>query len=223
MQEVAEQDRQHQHETVQHRDHDRGPAPLQRPAALGPQFGGRQRRIDRNDAGADRHAHGGGFGRQRHDGGDPGDGAQNQPRQIGLAAMKTRAMHSRPCRRSRKPTAFSASDSISPSVVAGERPERHRRSAEQIGGSPPFQRRDILLLAEEQQHGSQQRCDHGGNEIKRGGIEQHGGHQTIVMPNCRRGQNQSERRRHLGSYDRRVGNPFARTRKFSRKTASTHR
>jgi hypothetical protein len=56
---------------------------------------------------------------------------------------------------------------------AGERPQRDRGRAQQIGGSPPFQRRNVLLLAEEQQHRPQHGRDHGGNQMKRGGIERH--------------------------------------------------
>jgi hypothetical protein len=58
--------------------------------------------------------------------------------------------------------------------IAGERPERDRAGAEHVGGSPPFQRRDIFLPAEKQQHGSQHCRNHCGNEIKRGCIERHG-------------------------------------------------
>ena len=39
--EVAKQDRQHQHKTVHDRHSNHGPASLQAPAALGPQFAGR--------------------------------------------------------------------------------------------------------------------------------------------------------------------------------------
>ena len=87
-QEVAEQDRQHQHHAMQHRHHDRGPALLQRPSPLGPQFRRRQRRIDRDNAGADRHAQRGRLRRQRHDGRDPGDRAEHEPGPVGIAAMK---------------------------------------------------------------------------------------------------------------------------------------
>ena len=95
------------------------------------------------------------------------------PARLGLRPWNTRdAFQTMP--QATKPTAFSASESISPSQRAGERPERDRRRAEQIGGSPPFQRRDVFLLAEKQQHGSEHRRDHGGDEIKRRGIKRHG-------------------------------------------------
>jgi hypothetical protein len=172
-QQVAKQDRQHQHEAVQHRHHDGRPPPLQCPTALGPQFGGRQRRIDGDNTGADGHAHRGGLGRQRHDGGYPGDRAQNQPRQVRFAAVE----HARGVP---DHAAGDETDGIQhqrkhlAKRASGERPERDRGGAQQIGGSPPFQRRDVLLLAEKQQHGSEHRRDHRGNEIKRGGIEGHG-------------------------------------------------
>ena len=92
-----------------------------------PQFGRRQRRIDRNDAGADGHA-------QR---GRPPAAAltmaaiqaiapRNSPGQFGLRPWNTRAaFHTMP--QAMKPSALSASDSVSPSERADQRPQRHRR------------------------------------------------------------------------------------------------
>ena len=86
---VAEQDRQHQHAAVQDRHHDRRPALLHASAPLGPQFGCGQRRIDRDDAGADASCAARMHPWQRHDGGDPGDRARAaSPGQIGLAAVE---------------------------------------------------------------------------------------------------------------------------------------
>src|SRR5258708_38075127 len=49
------------------------------------------------------------------------------------------------------------------------------------------------------------------------------GHREIVMQRSRRGQNPNARHYYPVLYGRRVGNPFARMRKFSGKTASTAR
>src|SRR6202000_988623 len=87
-QEIAEQDRQHQDEAVQYRHQNRRPTPLHLPAALGPQFGSRQRRIKRNNARADRRTRGRGVGRERHDGRDPDDRPKNEAGQKRLAAVK---------------------------------------------------------------------------------------------------------------------------------------
>ncbi len=88
MQQIAKQDRQHQRETVRYRHRDRRPARLHCPAALGPQFGSRQRRINCNDTGADRQTHCGGLGRQRHSRSGPGDRTQEESRQVGIAAVE---------------------------------------------------------------------------------------------------------------------------------------
>ena len=106
--------------------------------------------------------------------------AEHQSRQIGLAAVEH-------ARRVPDHAAGHEADRVQRQRKhlaergAGQRPERDRGGAEQIGGAPPFQRRDVLLPAEKQQHGSQHRRDHGGNEIKRGGIERHGSTITVVM------------------------------------------
>ena len=106
---------------------------------------------------------------------------------------------------------------------ACQRPERHRRCAQQIGRSPPLQCRDILLKTEEQQHQSQQAPRSSWRRDKAWKYRATWGHRMIVMQNSWRGENRNGRRRHLRRYDRRVGNPFAFMRKFSGKTASTHR
>jgi hypothetical protein len=88
VQQIAKQDRQHQRKTMRYRHRDRRPALLHCPAALEPQFGGGQRRINRNDTGADRQTHCGGPGLQRHDHSYPGHRPENQSRQTGLAAVE---------------------------------------------------------------------------------------------------------------------------------------
>ena len=221
MQEIAEQNRQHQHETVQHRHHDRRPAPLQRPAPVRPQFGGGQRRINSDDAGADCHAHRGGFRRQRHDGGDPGDRAQNQPRQIRLAAVEdARSVPDHAARH--EADGVECQRKHLAERAGGERPQRDRCCAKQIGRAPPFQRRDVFLLAEKQQHGSQHGRNHSGNEIQRGNIKRHGPPEVCDARACRRAPLPEMRaiaRAHANTG--RLRNSFARIRKFSRKTAST--
>ena len=76
-----------------------------------------------------------------------------------------RARRSRPCRRRRSRRAFSASNSVLAELRAADGPDRHRGCAEQIGRPPPFQGRDVLLLAEEHQHGPEHACDHRGKQI----------------------------------------------------------
>ena len=58
-----------------------------------------------------------------------------------------------------KPTAFSASDSVLAELSAADGPDRDGGRAEQIGRAPPFQRRDVLLPAEEHQHGAEHARD----------------------------------------------------------------
>ncbi len=165
VQQVAEQDRQHQGEAMQHRHRDGRPAPLHGAAALAPQFGGGQRRIDRDDRRTDGQAQCRRRRRQRHHRGHPGNGAENQPRQIGLAAVKhargvpdhAAGQEADGTHRQRKHPAEDR---------AAEGPERDRRRAEQIGGAPPSQRGDVFLPAEKQQHGAQHRGNQGGHEIK---------------------------------------------------------
>ena len=144
------------------------------------------------------------------------------PGRLGLRPWNTReAFQTMP--QATKPTAFSASESSLAEHAAGERPQRDRGGAEQIGGSPPFQRRDFFLPAEEQQHGSQHGRDHGGNEIKRE-VSSDMGHPAIVMqqyPARRKAERAALPARKAS--DRSVRIPFARARKFSGKTASTPR
>ena len=174
MQQVAEQDRQHQHEAVQHRHHDRRPAPLQGAAALRTTIRWRSaphrsQRCRRRWSCASRRPRAEASRRRRSRRSRP----STRPGRLGLRPWNTReAFQTMP--QATKPTALSASESSVAERAAGERPQRDRGGAEQIGGSPPFQRRDVLLPAEKQQHGSQHGRDHGGNEIKRGGIERHG-------------------------------------------------
>src|SRR6185312_4504924 len=60
-------------------------------------------------------------------------------------------------------------------------PDRHRRRADQIGAAPPFQRGIALLPAEKQQHGPEQRRDHGRDDIKRDAVERHFAHPSVMQ------------------------------------------
>ena len=159
-QEIAEQDRQHQHAAMRDRYCDRRPAPLHRTAALVPQFAGGERGIDRNDGCADRQPQRGLAGQQRRHGGEPEDRAQHHAGPDWPCGPGTRARRSRPCRRTGRRPWSAPATSGAPSLVPRDRPERDRGRAEQIGGAPPFQRRDVLLPAEEHQHRAKHGRDH---------------------------------------------------------------
>ena len=172
MQQVAQQDRQHQHETVQHRHHDRRPVPLQSLAPFRPQFGGGQRRIERDDACADRGPERRFLRVERRDRSDPRYRAQDKAGQVRRAAVE-HACGIPDHAASDEADRVECQRKHLTERAAGKRPQRHRGRAEQIGIAPPFQGRIVLLVAEEQQHQPEQGRDHGGDEIKCNAIERH--------------------------------------------------
>ena len=222
-QKIPEQDRQHQNQTMQHRHHERRPTPLQFAAAFGPQFGCRQRGVNSDDAGPDRHP-------QRRSLRSEGlmtaaiqaMAPDREPRQIGLAAVKhprgipDHAAGDEAQRIERQRETFAEE-------TACQRPQRHRCGAEQIGRSPPFQRWDPFLATEKQQHRTKHRGHHGGDEIKRR-VEVSSNIKVPPPPefdpHAKRGSTHrhTHKRKPAG-----VGNPFASTPKFSGKIASIAR
>jgi hypothetical protein len=162
-QQAAEQDRQRQHATMHHGHGNRRPALLHRPPPLAPQFGSRQPRIDRDDRRTDDQPRGRiQWHSQRR--ADPDNRAKQQPRQIGLAAEEyARGVPDHAAGHEAK--RMQRQQQRLAECGAADGPDRHRRSAKQIGRPPPLQGRDVFLLAEQQQHGPEHACNHRGKQI----------------------------------------------------------